>query len=159
MKKRTKTNEKPIHPTNSQVQSIERDIRSLRDSGKSDSEIRALLGLELRTYQKYNKRINEIDKAIFYSLVRDEIESQLLRLKQSLENTYITALQISQDKEYDDRLTALEVKDSARLSICQLLVEGPKYIAKIQSQTQTQPDEISEQESTIKPTTFKRVHS
>jgi hypothetical protein len=53
MKKRAKTNEKAIiHPTNSQVQRIIKDIRTLRDSGKSDVEIRETLGLELRTYQK-----------------------------------------------------------------------------------------------------------
>ena len=91
----------------------------------------------MRTYQKHNKRINEHDKAIFYSLIRDEIESQFLRLKQSLENTYQTALKMSEDKDYHDRLTALEVKDSARLSICQLLVEGPKYIAKVPSTNTT----------------------
>ena len=47
VKKRTKTNEKAnIHPTNNQVQRIVKDIRSLRDSGKSDIEIRETLGLD-----------------------------------------------------------------------------------------------------------------
>ena len=46
MKKRTKTNEKQVfHPTNSQVQRIAKDIRDLRDNGKSDMEIRETLGL------------------------------------------------------------------------------------------------------------------
>jgi hypothetical protein len=49
MKKRQKTTKKE-HPTNSQVQRIIKDIRTLRDSNKSDIEIRETLGLELRTY-------------------------------------------------------------------------------------------------------------
>ena len=45
MKKRQKTTK---HPTNSEVQRIEKDIRTLRDSNKSSTEIQEILGIELK---------------------------------------------------------------------------------------------------------------
>ena len=72
MKKRQKTTNK-VHPTNSQVQRIIKDIRILRDSNKSDIEIRALLGLELRTYQRYTKTIYEEDQKLWYDISSREL--------------------------------------------------------------------------------------
>lgn len=89
MKKRTKTNENiNKHPTNSQVQRIEKDIRALRDNYKTDSEIRETLGLEIRTFQKYMKRIHDADREIWLFISRNELATELLNLRQSLTNTY-----------------------------------------------------------------------
>ena len=44
-------------------------------------------------------------------------------------------------------------------SLVQILREYPEFKRQIHPQMQTQSDEMSEQESTIRPTTFKRVHS
>jgi hypothetical protein len=124
MKKRTKTNEKAIiHPTNSQVQRIIKDIRSLRDNGKSDIEIRQTLGLELRTYQKYTHRIHEEDQQIWFSITQEQLATELLRLRSSLEETYKISKDMANDPKCEDRLVALQSKDDARLSIVQLLTD------------------------------------
>ena len=147
MKKRHKTTD---HSTNSQVQRIEKDIRSLRESGKTDIEIRETLGLELRTYQRHKKRIHEEDQKVWFSITQEQLGTELLRLKSSLEETYRMSLTMAQDPKYEDRLGALASMNDARLSIIHLLVEYPEFKRKI-----PQPDE---QVSTIKPY-VKRVHS
>jgi len=137
MKKRTKTNEKAIiHPTNSEVQRIKKDIRSLRDSGKFDTEIREILGLELRTYQKYVRKIHEEDQIVWISLTQDQMAGELIRLKDSLEDSYRTALAMSKDESSDigDRLEALDLKDQRRLDIVKLLGEAPDMLRKVQIQ-------------------------
>ena len=92
--RKNETKRKKVHPTNSDVLRIEKDIRTLRDSNKTDAEIRALLGLELRTYQNYLKRIHDEDKEIWHSIASEQIESELLRLKDSLEQTYQKAKEL-----------------------------------------------------------------
>ena len=61
------------HPTNSEVQRIITDIRSLREQNKTDKEIMGVLGLELRTFQKYNKRIHESDQEVWFNITRNEL--------------------------------------------------------------------------------------
>lgn len=56
------------------MQRIIKDIRTLRDNGKSDIEIRETLGLELRTYQKYTHNIHE-DKQVWYDISSQDLES------------------------------------------------------------------------------------
>ena len=73
------------------------------------SKIRS--NLSLRTYQRYNKKINEEDKQIWYSITKDQVGTELSRLKESLEHTYQVAKELS-DKEYDKRLDALERNES-----------------------------------------------
>ena len=150
MKKREKTREK-AHPTNSEVERIKKDIRSLMNSGKSDIEIRETLGLELRTYQKYTHIIHLEDQKVWLSITQEQLGSELLRLKQSLEETYRMSLAMAKDPEYEDRLGALASMNDSRLSIVHLLVEYPDFIRKIPI---SQPDEPEEQ----KASTFPRIH-
>ena len=88
------------------------------------SKIRS--NLSLRTYQRYNKKINEEDKQIWYSITKDQVGTELSRLKESLEHTYQVAKELS-DKEYDKRLDALE-RNESRLNIVRLLIYGPKFV-------------------------------
>ena len=153
MKKRTKTNEKAIHhSTNSEVQRIKKDIRSLRDSGRSDIEIGETLGLDLRTYQKYTHIIHLEDQQVWLSITQEQMGTELLRMKQSLEETYKIAKQMALDPEYEDRLSALQAKDDARLSIVHLLSEYPYFIRKIPI---SHPEENLQE---IKESTLKRIH-
>ena len=163
MHKRTKTNQK--RSTNSEVERIKKDIRSLRDSGKSDTEIRETLGLELRNYQKYAHILHLEEQKVWLSVSQEQLSGQLLRMKQSLEHTYNTALKMCEDPEckHEDKIEALHCKDDARLSIIMLLSEYPIFVKA--SQTHTQPSEeyiknveISEQGSPIKASTLKRIH-
>ena len=153
MKKRTKTNQK--RSTNSEVERIKKDIRSLRDSGKSDIEIRETLGLELRNYQKYTHILHLEEQKVWLSITQEQLSGQLLRLKQSLEHTYTTALKMAEDPEckHEDKIEALHCKDDARLSIVQMLQQYSEF--KRQAQTQTQQEE---QNNTITESTLKRIH-
>jgi len=112
----------------------ENDIRALRAQGKTNDEVMAILKIPMRSYRRYCSAINKKDKQIWYSLVRDEVESQFLMLKNSLEHTYHRARELSEKDDYDSILEALETANSARVSIIQLLVEGPQMIEKINVQ-------------------------
>ena len=64
----------------------------------------------------------------------DEYETELLKLKGSLEDTYRKAKAISEWKndDYISILEACQAKDDARLSIVHLLTEGPEMIKKVE---------------------------
>lgn len=113
----TTTKKKP--PT----ERIIKDIRSLRDSGKSDIEIRELLGIELRTFQRYTKTIYEQDQEVWISITRNELASELLKLRSCLNDSYKIAKQLSEDTklECEDRLSALQSMLDSRISMVQLL--------------------------------------
>ena len=55
---------------------IIKDIRSLRDSDKSDEEIRNLLGIELRTFQRYTKTIYEEDQSAWLSITQEQYSTE-----------------------------------------------------------------------------------
>lgn len=105
--------------------------------------------LELRTYQRHIKRIGEEDKAVWYSIIRDELATELLRLRSSLEETYLIAKGLAEDPQYNNKLEALQAKDDARLSIVHLLTEGPEMMVKVEQQQQ-QPRAILHHEQTQK---------
>ena len=93
-------------------------------------------------------------------ILLQELESELLRLRSCLNNSYNIAKKMSEDETADisERLEACQppmISDS----LVQILREYPEFKRQIHPQMQTQSDEMSEQESTIRPTTFKRVHS
>ncbi|HEY7109803.1 MAG TPA: hypothetical protein VH415_10265 [Nitrososphaeraceae archaeon] len=73
----------------SEVKRVLSDIRSLKQQNKSDKEIRDILDLKIRMYQRYVKRIHELDQDIWRKITSTQLETELLRLKQSLEDTYI----------------------------------------------------------------------
>ena len=160
MKKREKTRD---HPTNSQVQRIIKDIRTLRDNGKSDIEIRETLGLELCTYQKYTHNIHAEDEKIWLSISREQLSTELLRMKHSLEHSYRIALAMSEDEKADigERLEALNKKDDSRLSLIHLLSEFPDFISqrKISSSNIMFEQPLEESPSQDAASTLKLVHS
>ena len=154
MKKRQKTKEKE-HPTNTEVQRIIKDIRTLRDNNKSDIEIRETLGLELRTYQRYTKAIHEEDKQVWYDIASQELESELLKLRTCLNNSYNIAKKLSEDEnaKIDERLEACQAAADCRLSLVQILREYPVFI-----KTQSNLNSNFEDSANVKPY-VKRVHS
>jgi hypothetical protein len=126
MKKRQLTTKKP--PT----ERIIKDIRSLRDSGKSDVEIREILGIELRTFQRYTKTIYEQDQQVWFSITQEQLATELLRMKKSLEDTYKIAKEMALDPNCEDRLAACQAANDFRLSIIHLLSEYPDFIRNVQ---------------------------
>lgn len=118
--------------SNNKILRIQRDIHSLMQQGKSSEDIMSTLKIPLRSYRRYCSTIYKQRKEVWYSITSQQLEHELLRLKDSLEHTYRTALAMSEDPEYNDRLQALQAKDDARLSIVQLLEEGPEYSKKVE---------------------------
>lgn len=86
------------------------------------------------------KRIHEQDKAAWLSITSKELETEFLKLKSSLENTYRRALALANSQDYDNVLAALETKDNARMNIVKLLVEGPQYVKQVQEKLQINVD-------------------
>jgi len=70
-------------------------------------------------YQRYVKRIHETDQEIWQKIACTQLESELLRLKQSLKETYTISKKISESKgrSTEDILAALYTKDNPRLNI------------------------------------------
>ena len=101
------------------------DIQKLKSESKTDTEIMEILGLPLPTYRKYNARIHKHNKEIWNQIATTELHTEYLRLKESLEESYHIAREIAQDKDHPFCLDAIQVKDDARLSIVELLQEGP----------------------------------
>lgn len=60
-----------------------------------------------------------------YEITSEHLATEFLRLKNSLERTYRIALSMAEDKDYNNRLEALQIKDNARIEIVQLLLQGP----------------------------------
>jgi hypothetical protein len=85
------------------------------------TEIRDTLCLELRTYQKYMHILHLEDQKVWLSITQEQLGSELLRLKSSLEETYKISREMANDPKYEDRIAALNCMNDARLSIVQLL--------------------------------------
>lgn len=129
MKKRQKTTEKK-HPTNSDVQRLEQDIRQLLNEDKDDSQIRQILKIELRTYQRYMKRIHKQNRELRLGITKDELASELLRLRASLSYTYRYCM----DKLNDPNIPSAELlewlheKDNARMNLVKILTDYPREV-------------------------------
>ena len=123
---------------------------------KSDGEIIALLKLPQRTLTRYKQRICEQNKQIWAKLVENQLEGELIKLKDSLESTYRIALAMSQDPECEDRIDWLNTMNDSRLNIVTILQEYSEF----NSQRNVQGlEESTKSGNEIKPSTFKRLHS
>ena len=107
--------------------------------------------LSLRTYIH---KIHEEDKQVWYDIASQELESELLRLRMCLNNSYNIAKKMSEDESADisERLNVPSAND-CRLSLVQILREYPKFkkTANIMSAEEDNTD-------TIKASTLKRIH-
>ena len=109
------------------------DIRNLKDSNNTDREIMEILAIPTITYRRYVARIHKQNKEAWLRVTMDEYETELLKLKGSLEDTYRKAKAISEtEKDVISVLEACQAKDDARLSIVHLLTEGPEMIRKVE---------------------------
>jgi hypothetical protein len=92
-------------------------------------------------YALTRNNIHTEDEKVWLSISREQLSTELLRMKNSLEHSYRIALAMSEDEKADigERLEALNKKDDSRLSLIHLLSE---FL-----------------DSTIKASTLKRLHS
>ena len=142
------------HPTDSEVQRIEKDIRTLRDSGKSDIEIRETLKIEERTFRRYCSRIYTEDQNLWLSITQEQYATELVRLRSCLNYSYNIAKQLSEDSKLgcQDRLAELQSMLDSRLSMVQLLGD-------VDMKRKIPVSQPEEQDNTIISSTFKRVHT
>ena len=110
------------------------DIRSLKERNNTDKEIMEILAIPIPTYRRYVAKIHKLNKEAWLSVSMNEYETELLKLKGSLEDTYRKAKALSEDTNRDamEILESCSAKDDARLSIVHLLTEGPEMIAKVE---------------------------
>ncbi len=110
------------------------DIRNLKDANNTDREIMEILAIPIPTYRRYVAKIHKLNKEAWLQVSMNEYETELLKLKGSLEDTYRKAKAISEDVNRDSMeiLEACSAKDDARLSIVTLLTEGPEMINKVE---------------------------
>ena len=109
-----------------------RKYRNSQDRQYSDEEIRSILGIKIRMYQRYLEIIHKQDKEAWLNVTRTQLEPEMLKLKASYEETYQTAKEEVQNATTtQDKLLASECKDGARLDIIRLLTDGPEYVKKI----------------------------
>jgi len=110
------------------------DIRKLKDANNTDRQIMEILAIPIPTYRRYVAKIHKQNKEAWLSLTRNEYETELLKLKGSLEDTYNKAKALSEDPKRDpmEILESCSAKDDARLSIVTLLTEGPEMIRKVE---------------------------
>jgi hypothetical protein len=59
------------------------------------------LGIPLRSYRIYVSEIHKDDKIAWLLTSRTQLEPELLKLKESFENTYDRALELSKTDQYD----------------------------------------------------------
>lgn len=121
--------------------------------GKSSQEIMDLLHIPLRSYRRYTKSIFLQDKEIWYNAVKDEVCTELLNLRNSLEDTYVAALALSKIAGLDttEVLAALRAKDDSRLSIVQLICEGTELLSNMQQQQQPKYHKVAQSKLAMQP--------
>lgn len=137
--------------SNNDIVRIEKDISQLMQQGKSSGEIMDILGIPLRTFRRYTAAIHKQNQIAWYSLVRDELATELLRLRASLEESYHIALAMAEDPECPNRLEALQQKDDCRLSQVHLIVEGITYFAKVEGQQQPKYHKVGQNKIMMQP--------
>jgi hypothetical protein len=109
-------------------------IRAFRKLNRTDEEIRAALKLHIRTFQRLNKKIREIDRQLWFSITKHELEPTLLKFMRTLEDIYIRAEKLANADDTDGEtvLNALHIMAETRLNQVQLLTEGPELMSDMQ---------------------------
>ena len=138
---------------------IEQDIRALRGQDKTNDEVMAILEIPLRSYRRYCSSIARQDREIWDHIVKQELASEFLKLRESLNHSYKIAKQLSEDSklECEDRLAALESKDQSRINLVELMIEGPNTSQRYNPRRQMASMKFLNRIGTIKASTWKRI--
>lgn len=117
-------NRKPAHLVNLQV----RQVKQMLEDNKTDSQIMETLQIPYRTYYRYKGKIMDQDKQEWAEVVKESLESRALKIKQTLEFSYMLNKQIAEDESVrpQDRIEASRVMVENQVNIWHLLKRGPK---------------------------------
>lgn len=129
------------------------DIRRLKNEDRNDSEVREILDIPIRTYQRYIQKYNLENKAIWYSLVRDEMESELLAVRDCMLFCCNYAKRKLQDDsiESSEHLEWIQTLQAARMNLFQTTVDGPEYIARVKPISTIYPQTKFQEEPNLEP--------
>jgi hypothetical protein len=118
------------HSTKDQVQHLLLDVRRLRDQDKTDSEVREILGVGIIMYQEYMQRIHEEDRLAWNEVIKDELESEILAVRNTMLYCCRYAKEQLKDKNVpsSDKLEWINTLQGTRTNMLKLLVEGPEYL-------------------------------
>lgn len=123
---------------------IEQDIRALMREDKSSNEIMSTLKIPERTFRDYTARIYKQDRETWLNITKEELSTELLKLRSSLSDTYRYCLSKLNDKDIpsSELLDWLEAKDTARLNLVKILTDYPRQITSEMVEPEPEPEEI-----------------
>jgi ACT domain-containing protein len=103
-----------------------KEIRKLL-SIKNDYEIMKILGIPNSTFYRYKSKIYIEDKELWSKTMVEPLESRMLKIMGSLEESYRIYRQIAQDEKAKpmDRIRASRKMVDAQYNIMNLLKKGP----------------------------------
>jgi hypothetical protein len=121
---RVRGNRKPAHLVTLQV----RQVKRMLEDNKTDSQIMESLQIPHRTYYRYKGKIIDQDKEEWAEVVKESLESRALKIKQTLEWSYVLNKKIAEDQtaRAKDRIEASRVMVENQVNIWHLLKRGPR---------------------------------
>lgn len=96
---------------------------------KKDKEIMKILDIPNSTFYRYKSRIYKEDKELLSKIMLESLESRMLRLMRSLEDSSRISRQIMLDDKVKpmDRIKASKKMVNAQYNILRLLIMGPNF--------------------------------
>jgi hypothetical protein len=96
---------------------------------KNDYQIMKILGIPNSTFYRYKSRIYKDDKELFSKIMIESLESRMLKLMRSLEDSSRIFRQIMLDDKAKpmDRIRASKKMVNAQYNILRLLKMGPNF--------------------------------
>ena len=96
---------------------------------RKDYEIMKILGIPNSTFYRYKSRIYEEDKELLSKIMIEPLESRMLQIMRSLQDSYRIFRQIMLDDKAKpmDRIKASKRMVNAQYNILRLLKMGPNF--------------------------------
>jgi hypothetical protein len=108
----------------------EKILGLIKDMGYKPLSIkREILGIGIRMYQEYMQRIHEEDRLAWNEVIKNELESEIL----SVRDTMLYCVRYAKEKLKDknasaDHLEWINTLQGTRINMLKLLVEGPEFL-------------------------------
>lgn len=114
-----------------------------------------ILKIPERTFRRYTSIIYKQDREVWLSITRNELSSDLLRLRSSLADTYRYCMDKLKDSSIpsSELLDWLEAKNNARIDLVQILTDYPREVDRAipnEIEEEPQPEQIIEETRELK---------
>jgi urease accessory protein UreF len=127
------------------------NLQSTFTTSRWDSEVREILGVGIRMYQEYMQRIHEEDKLAWNEIVKDQLESEALAVRDCMLYCckYAKEQLENKDTPSSDRIEWINTLQGTRTNMLKLLVEGAEYL---KTAKQVYPPRIPQIEERVEQT-------